>query len=115
MGHARAHVNAIGTATPPHDVHFAFRMFIEQSIEERRERALFQRMADRSGIEHRFSYCEPVIEGGKVIGDTEGFYGLDAFPSTAERMRKFEACAPQLAMKALADLPMEVERERITH
>ena len=117
MGKAqpRAHVNAIGVATPPHDVHFAFRMFIEQLIEERRERTLFSRMADRAGIEHRFSYCEPVIEGGRVIGDTEGFYAIDAFPSTAERMRKFESCAPQLAMKALADLPMEVERDRITH
>ncbi len=112
---ARAHVNAIGVATPPHDVHFAFRQFIEQSLEGRRDKALFSRMADRAGIEHRFSYCEPVIEGGKVLGDTDGFYTLGAFPSTGERMRKFEACAPKLAMQALGDLDMEEERERITH
>src|SRR5262249_24859926 len=104
---ARAHVNAIGVATPPHDVHFAFRMFIEQSLQERRDRALFSRMADRAGIEHRFSYCQPLVEGGRVLGDAEGFYALDAFPSTAERMRKFEACAPQLALQALSDLNLE--------
>jgi predicted naringenin-chalcone synthase len=111
----RAYVNAIGVATPPHDVHAAFRSFIEHQLEGRRERALFLRMADRAGIEHRFSYCEPLVEEGRVVGDAEGFYAPGAFPTTAARMRKFEACAPRLAMKALGGIPIEVERTRITH
>lgn len=111
----RAHVNAIGTATPPHDVHTAFRDYIDQSLSKPREQALFRRMAARAGIDHRFSYFEPVRRGGKVIGDTDGFYSLDGSPSTAERMRRFEASAPRLAMRALDDLGLEGERERITH
>ena len=111
----RAHINAIGLATPPHDVHAAFRSFIEQQLEGRRELALFARMAYRAGIEHRFSYCEQVIREGRVVADAEGFYTLGDFPSTAERMRKFEACAPQLALKALGGIPIEEERSRITH
>src|SRR5579871_604567 len=111
----RAHINAVGVATPPHDVHVAFRRFVGELLPSPREKALFDRMADRAGIEHRFSYCEPVMVDGRVTGDAEGFYSLDAFPSTARRMRKFETHAPQLALQALGDLPIEVERERITH
>jgi predicted naringenin-chalcone synthase len=110
-----AHVNAIGTATPPHDIHAAFRDFVGQSLSKPRDQALFQRMADRAGIDHRYSYCEPVRQDGKVIGAADGFYSLDGSPSTAERMRRFEASAPQLAMRALDDLGLEGERERITH
>jgi len=112
---ARAHINAVGVATPPHDVHAAFRLLIEQLLSSPREKALFGRMADRAGIEHRFSYCEPVIDRGRVIGDTDGFYSLERFPSTAARMRRFETHAPQLALKAFCAIPIEVERERITH
>src|SRR5579863_3239686 len=110
-----AHVNAIGTATPPHDIHAAFRDYIDQSLSEPREQALFRRMADRACIDHRFSYFEPVRQGGKVVSDAEGFYSLNGSPSTAERMRRFEASAPRLAMRALDDLGLEDERERITH
>jgi len=112
---ARAHINAVGVATPPHDVHAAFRLLIEQLLETPRDKALFGRMADRAGIEHRFSYCQPVIERGRVVSDAAGLYSLEAFPSTAARMRKFETHAPQLALKAFSDIPIEVERERITH
>ena len=49
---ARAHINAVGVATPPHDVHAAFRLLIEQLLETPRDKALFGRMADRAGIEH---------------------------------------------------------------
>jgi predicted naringenin-chalcone synthase len=110
-----AHVNAIGTATPPHDVHTAFLDYIDQSLSKPRDQALFRRMAARAGIDHRFSYFEPLRRSGRVIGDTDEFYSLDGSPSTAERMKRFEASAPRLAMRALDDLGLEGERERITH
>jgi predicted naringenin-chalcone synthase len=108
-------VNAIAVATPPHDVHHAFRTFIGQQLNGRREAAVFNRMADRAGIEHRFSYLEPVVRDGQVVGDTEGFYAPGAFPSTAERMRRFETWAPQLAVTALQQMREHVDFSRVTH
>jgi predicted naringenin-chalcone synthase len=69
-------------------------------------------MADRSGITHRYSFLEP-LGGGAV--DTEGFYRLGDFPDTAARMKKFEACAPGLAVEAVEKLLDGEDRARITH
>jgi predicted naringenin-chalcone synthase len=110
-----AHINRIGTATPPHDVHRAFCRHIEYSLGDPRERKVFGRMAERASIDHRFSYLEPVTDDGLVVGDSQGFYTLKDWPSTAARMQRFEATAPVLAMQALADLDLEDERQRITH
>ncbi|MBS0410086.1 MAG: type III polyketide synthase [Proteobacteria bacterium] len=112
---ARAHINRIGTATPPHDVHAAFLKLIDQSLADPRERRLFAKMAERAAIEHRFSDFQPADDQGRVTGDTEGFYTLGGSPSTGERMARFEAGAPRLAMRALDALGLEGERERITH
>lgn len=112
---ATAHINAIGTAVPPHDIHAAFRDVIDRLLSRPREQAVFQRMADRAAIDHRFSYFEPRWQAGRVTGDTDGFYSLDGSPSTAERMRRFETSAPRLAMQALDDLGPAGERERVTH
>ena len=110
-----AHINGIGTATPPHDVHAAFRNYIDQSLKNPRERALFRRLGDRAGIEHRFSYFEPLMRDGLPVGDTEQFYSRDRAPSTGERMQRFETTAPRLAMAALDALGLDGERGRITH
>ena len=110
-----AHINAIGTATPPHDIHAAFRDLVDQLLSRPREQALFQRMADRAAIDHRFSFFEPLRQGGRVMGDTERFYTLDRLPSTAERMQRFETSAPKLAMEALDDLGPASRRKGITH
>ncbi|MGA0601363.1 type III polyketide synthase [Caulobacter sp. KR2-114] len=112
---ARAHINRIGTATPPHDVHSAFLKLIDQSLADPRERRLFGKMAERAAIEHRFSDFEPASDGGRMIGDAEGFYTLDASPSTGARMARFEAAAPRLALSAIDALGLGDERERITH
>ena len=63
--------------------------------DDHRRLALFDRMAERSGIAHRYSFLEPGAQGAAV--DAEGFYKLGAFPDTAARMKKYEACAPALA------------------
>jgi predicted naringenin-chalcone synthase len=47
--------------------------------------------------------------------DAEGFYRLGAFPDTAVRMKKFEACAPSLALEAVEKLLQGEDRSRITH
>jgi predicted naringenin-chalcone synthase len=111
---AEAFINRIATATPPHDVHDTFLRFGQRMLwGDNRRLALFNRMADRSGIAHRYSFLEP-DPGGAVV-DTEGFYRMGAFPDTALRMKKFEACAPGLAVEAVEKLLAEEDRSRITH
>jgi len=109
-----AFINRIATATPPHDVHDVFRRFGQRMLDnDKRRLALFNRMADRSGIAHRYSFLEPDPQGAVV--DTEGFYRRGAFPNTAARMKKFEACAPELAVATAEKLLAGEDRSRITH
>src|SRR5678816_3078040 len=109
-----AFINRIATANPPHDVHSIFLQFGQLMLKgDNRRMALFDRMAERSGIAHRYSFLEPDANGGPV--DTEGFYRLGAFPDTAARMRKFESCAPGLAVEAVEKLLQGEDRSRITH
>src|SRR3954467_12166144 len=108
-----AFINRIATANPPHDVHHTFLRFGQLMLGDNRRVALFDRMAERSGISHRYSFLEP-DPGGDVV-DTEGFYRRGAFPDTAARMKKFEACAPGLAAEAAEKLLMGEDRSRITH
>jgi predicted naringenin-chalcone synthase len=109
-----AFINRIATATPPHDVHEVFLRFGQRMLDkDKRRLALFNRMADRSGISHRYSFLEPDPKGEVV--DTEGFYRQGAFPNTAARMKKFEACAPELAVAAAEKLLAGEDRGRITH
>jgi predicted naringenin-chalcone synthase len=109
-----AFINRIATLTPPHDVHDVFRRFGQRMLEkDQRRLALFNRMADRSGIAHRYSFLEP-DPGGETV-DTERFYPRGAFPDTAARMRKFEACAPELAVATAEKLLAGEDRNRITH
>ncbi len=112
---ATAHINRIGTAVPPHDVHEPFVRFVEGFMTDRRDQLIFKRMVSRSGIERRFSYFEPVTDPDGFVADTEGFYTPGNFPGTAARMARFEKTAPQLAMAALDALGLEGERHRITH
>ncbi|HJT43739.1 MAG TPA: type III polyketide synthase [Rhizomicrobium sp.] len=107
-------INRIATATPPHDVHETFLRFGQQMLQhDHRRLALFNRMADRSGIAHRYSFLEPGAKGAVV--DSEDFYRLGAFPDTAARMKKFEACAPRLAAAAAEKLLQGEDRSRISH
>jgi predicted naringenin-chalcone synthase len=78
-----------------------------------RRLAMFNRMADRSGIAHRYSFVQP--DPGGAVTDVEGFYRAGAFPDTAARMKKFEACAPSLAVEAVEKLLQGEDRSRITH
>ncbi len=111
---AQAFINRIATAVPPHEVHGAFLRFGQQMLHgDNRRLALFNRMAERSGIARRYSFLEPGGNGAAV--DAEGFYRLGAFPDTAARMKKFETCAPALAVEAVEKLLQGEDRTRITH
>jgi alpha-pyrone synthase len=107
-----AHIHAIGTAMPEHDVH---RLFIDWAAErlEGRDRAIFLRMAGRSGIEHRYSVI-PNTPGGATPIEAGGFYGA-AMPPTSARMESYAREAPELALAAIADLAKRTDIGGITH
>ena len=98
---ATAHINRVGTATPPNEVHHLFVEWAMNRIADPRVAAVFARMAERSGIKHRWSVLTPA-EGARQI-DPGGFYHGDS-PTTARRMAIYAEEAPKLALKAIAAL-----------
>ncbi|MDE8343206.1 MAG: type III polyketide synthase [Acidocella sp.] len=109
-----AHINRIGTAVPEHDIHEAYLGFINKALPKGKARTVFERMANRAGIEHRYSVLH---KDGMVEADApqDGFYRRGAYPSTAARMRAYEQHAPALAHKAVAKLGLNGEAAGITH
>lgn len=98
-------LNAIGTATPPHDVHAKFIDYAPAMLATARDRRLFARMVARSGIVHRYSVLEP--DSDRSALDTGGFYRRGSFPTTDARMATFEAQALPLALAAVGNLGAE--------
>jgi predicted naringenin-chalcone synthase len=113
MADAPACINAIGCAIPDHDVHSAFIDWAESRIGDAREKALFRRMAERSGIGHRWSVLPPTPEGGSPVC-RGGFYAR-GMPPTSERMRLYAHHAPALALEAVQALAAQVSVSGITH
>ncbi|MGI4977081.1 MAG: type III polyketide synthase [Janthinobacterium lividum] len=106
------HLNRVATAVPPHDVHEAFVALARTLLPDERARTVFERMAERSGIAHRFAVLQAGrLDAGEV--DTAGFYRRGAFPSTAARMRLYEEAAPALACEAVAGL--HLDPAEVTH
>jgi predicted naringenin-chalcone synthase len=111
-----AHINRIATAVPPHDVHAAFIEFAYSLLQADQQNVLlFKRMAKKAGIEHRYSYFQPALDGEGRYIDDKGFYTRNRFPDTASRMRLFAAWAPELAQAAVEKLLSADERGEITH
>jgi alpha-pyrone synthase len=111
----RAYLNRVATAVPPHEVHATFVGFAERLIRDRRSRLLFERMASRAQIERRWSCLAPAAPGSNESVDADGFYTLGRFPSTAERMRRYEIEAPPLAAKAVDRLALGDALHAVTH
>lgn len=109
-----AHIHAIGTAVPRQDVHQPFIEWAAPRIADRREQALFRRMAARSGIEHRWSVLPYAPEGGSPV-DPGGFYAGNRLPSTARRMALYAEAAPALALDAIDALKEKVSLDGVTH
>jgi predicted naringenin-chalcone synthase len=113
---ATAYINRVATAVPPYDVHDAFRRFAQSLFHDNRRNALlFERMADKAGIEHRYSCLPPSNRPEGEAVDGERFYRRGRFPDTAARMRRFERHAPELAQTAVERLALGDERDRISH
>jgi predicted naringenin-chalcone synthase len=106
-----AHLNAIGTAVPPHDIHAAFIAWARKRLPER-ERKLFDRMTTRAGIGHRWSVL-PDTDGSPV--DPYGFYASEPHPGTGDRMAIYADAAPTLALAAIDDLARQTPLGDITH
>jgi len=111
----QAWLNRIGAAVPPYDIHAEFVDFALSAMPDERSRALFERMAGLADIEHRFAIFEAAPAPREIILDMGGFYRRGAFPSTADRMARYEPEALALAMKAVEALDIERERNAITH
>ena len=111
-----AYLNRLATALPPHDVHRFFLDFAASLLRsDARRRAIFSRMADKAGIEHRYSCFEPADDPEGATLDAEGVFGRGAFPGTGKRMEMFESAAPRLARQAVDRLLQGEDRSRITH
>jgi alpha-pyrone synthase len=112
---AVAYLNGIGTSVPQNDVHDAFVSFADSLLEDPRRARLFRRMAERSGISHRYSVLAPAQDPGGAAVDDGGFYTRGAFPSSATRMALYERAALPLALGAVANLKRTNELGAITH
>lgn len=113
MSQPVAHIHAIGTAVPDHDVHAAFVAWAGQQLAGQREEALFRRMAARSGISHRYSVVS-LANDGSAIGDG-GFYAGGPTQTTSERMQVYAHEAPELALKAVETLAEKTALGAVTH
>jgi predicted naringenin-chalcone synthase len=91
-------LNAVATAVPDHDVHAVFEVWARARLSGREAR-VFDRMAARSGIDHRWSVLPRTPDGGSPIMPG-GFYAGDA-PGTAARMALYAQAAPALAIAAI--------------
>ena len=100
----QAYINSIATAVPDFDVHNKFVEYCPRLLPDERSVKLFQRMAERSQIEHRYSFLEPHADSDKL--DVAGFYQNDAFPGTQARMQLYERYAFILAKRALDQLDL---------
>lgn len=111
-----AYINRIATAVPQHDVHEVFRQFAQSILkDDRRNSVLFRRMAEKSGIEHRYSCLAPSELSGRPGSNADAFYTRGHFPDTAARMRCFEQNAPELAEAAVDRLQLGSDCDRVTH
>ena len=98
-----AWLQRIGTAVPPNDVHAAFVAYARTLLRTPREKQVFDRMVERSGIHHRWSVLKPGrLDAGEIDGD--GFYRAGAFPATSKRMALYETESLKLAQAAVAAL-----------
>ena len=109
----RAHVNAVAGAVPSHDIHQPYIEWAAARIADPRGRQLFERMAERSGISHRWSVLPPTSAGGSPVSEG-GFYD-GRMPGTAERMRIYAQAAPALALDAIRALAGKADTSAVTH
>ena len=109
-------VNQIATAVPRCDMHQRFLAFAPQLAPAQAK--VFNRMAGRAQIDHRFSVLTP-HEDNHLL-DSDGFYTLGHFPTTQARMQAYQRYAFPLAQQALDDLQTHLQTQwgplnQVTH
>lgn len=109
-----AHLNAIGTAVPGLEIHGAFLSWAATRLADPRQRRVFERMAQRSGIRQRWSVLERSADGGSPM-EPGGFYDAPVPPGTAERMARYAVAAPELGLAAIAALERKAPLGAISH
>jgi alpha-pyrone synthase len=95
-------IAAIATALPELDFEPDYRRWALAQLGATREAKLYERMAGRSGIEHRWSVLS---EEDAKLDQGRGLYGGAVEPTTAQRMQIYAKAAPDLALKAIEKLP----------
>ena len=113
MSHRRAYINAIAGVTPDHDVHDLFIDWAQAQVEDPRMRKLFLRMAERSGIAHRWSVLPPAP--GDLPHDRPGGFYHGLSPATSTRMQAYAEAAPALALGAIEKLRGQADLAGVTH
>ncbi|MBL8814133.1 MAG: type III polyketide synthase [Planctomycetaceae bacterium] len=116
----------LGTALPEHSISqagaatFATTCVVPDANEDRNTSALIQALYRRAGVQSRHSVLLESSSDGEATA--ERFYRFakspeDRGPSTAERMRRYEADAPQLAATACqkALVSASVDPKSVTH
>lgn len=106
-----AYVEAIGTAVPPHDVHPAFLDWARESLSTTDAVKLFDRVAARSGIHHRWS----VLPTDRTPTAPGGLYDPASWPGTGTRMHIYADAAPTLALSAIEKLADRADLRGVTH
>ncbi len=111
-----AYLQRIATAVPEHDIHQSFVDFAAEMLTDSRARSIFQRLVAKSDIRHRYSCLQRDKTSSGFAADAYSFYASGRFPTTAERMKVFEAAAPLLVRRALDRLALSAkERGQIRH
>ncbi len=110
----QAYLHAVGTAVPGHDIHAAFVHWARARLPDERSARVFDRMAARAGIGHRWSVLRALDDGGSPVSPG-GFYDSALLPGTAARMAIYAEEAPRLALAAVARLAEQVALGDITH
>lgn len=95
-----ARINWIATAVPELDFEQDYHLWARARLGEKRAR-VYERMAERSGIEHRWSV---LTEEDAKLDHGVGLYGANDPPGTARRMAIYAEEAPKLALKAIGKL-----------
>ncbi|PRQ09651.1 type III polyketide synthase [Enhygromyxa salina] len=108
-------INQIVTGVPRHDIHVTYLQFARTLLADTRALVLFERMAAKAQIEHRYSVLAPATSPDARSVDGDEVYMRGAFPPISRRMQLFERHAPQLAVETVAKLNLGAAAERITH
>ena len=101
-------MNAIAGVVPAHDVHQLFIDWAEGRVEDPRLRKLFMRMAERRGIEHRWSVLPPA-PGGLPHDRAGRLLSWRHAGHLGAGWRLYAEEAPELALRAIAKLEEQAD------